>query len=102
MSGSGVSESHSSSRGKSWPISWERRDSPVVSSARAARVWATSRKPKAASRSSAASWESGPVPAKASSSGRKNSFSWIERTWACWRRWAASNWSRAVAVPSSR
>ena len=102
MSGSGVSDSHSSKRGKSWLMSWERRDSPVVSSSRAARVWATSWNPKAASRSSAASWDRGPEPAMASSSGRKNSFSWIDRTWACWRRWAVSNCSRAVAGPSSR
>src|SRR5579872_3490679 len=34
--------------------------------------------------------------------GRKKSFSWIDRTWAWWRRWTASKRSSAVEGPSSR
>ena len=58
----------------------ERRVKPCVSSRSAARVRATSTKPNAVRRASTASAVSGPAPASVSSSGAKNSRSWIDRT----------------------
>ena len=73
-----------------------------MSSRSAERVCSTSRKPKALSRSSAAAVESDPAPASVSRIGAKNSFSWIDRTTACWRWCSTSNASSAGCSVRSR
>ncbi len=101
-SGSGVSDSHSRMTGSSSCMTRDRRVRPAASSRTAARVRSTSVKPKAARRSSAASGDRGPVPARVSSSGAKKRRSWMLRTARWCSRCSASNRSRAVRSGLSR
>ena len=69
----------------------DRRVSPAVSSRSAARVCSTSRKPNAASRSSAASGDSGPVPGERVEQRREEELLVDRAHRAWWSRCSASN-----------
>ncbi len=105
-SGSGDWESQSSSSGSSCCMSRLDRFRPRVSSRTAAWVRFASMKPKALNRAAAASGDkaasAGAVSAKASSSGRKYTRSWMTRTPSCVRRSARVSCSLADASARSR